>query len=273
MSASEAVGRPADGRLRAVALLALALLAPPQSATAADGEGPGRIALVLTYKCRPEDRPAFREHLAGPALSQLSTWQRDGYLADHLLLFNVDVNEDAWDAFLVLRFRGWPQYAKWKETERSHPAALTGVGLRFTTSISSALSELAWEGEAPAGRVSGVPAVYFVRPYYYKDKNLYRQFFEAYNAPQLAAWAREGAVRSYRVLMNQNPTGDTWGVLFIYEYPGWEAANARDDVKDAIGPELRKIPGWELLGETKGGIRTSGRVTLAERLGPPPAAR
>ena len=37
-------------------------------------------------------------------------------------------------------------------------------------------------------------------------------------------------------------------------------------MKEAVGPELRSLPAWELLGETKGAIRTSGRVTLAERL-------
>lgn len=248
-------------------LFALALLSlSSTAATAAGGESTGRVALVLTYKCRPESRPAFRAHLAGPALSQLSAWQRSGLFADHLLLFGVDVNEDAWDAFLVLRFEGWAQYGRWKEMERDHPAALTAEGLRLATSVSSALSELAWEGAVPKGPPAGPPALYFVRPYYYTDKTQYRQFFEAYNSPQLDAWVREGTIRSYRVLMNQHPTGDTWGALFIYEYPGWEAANARDDVKDAVGPELRKIPGWELLGETKGGIRRSGRVTLAERL-------
>ena len=108
--------------------------------------------------------------------------------------------------------------------------------------------------------------VYFVRPYCYDDRPAYRRFFEAYNRPQFDAWLRAGAISSYRALLNQNPTGDTWGVLVIYEYPGWEAANARDSVKDAVAPELSAIPGWDLLGEVKGQIRRSGRVTLAERL-------
>lgn len=66
---------------------------------------------------------------------------------------------------------------------------------------------------------------------------------------------------------DEDPSGGTWGVMLIYEYPGWGAAHARDDVKEAVGPELRSLPAWELLGETKGAILTSGRVTLAERLG------
>jgi len=251
-------------RAAAAALVTFWLLAAG-GATAAEADA-GRISLLVTYKCRPESRPAFRDHLQGPGLAQLAAWKTAGLFADHLVLFNLDVEQEAWDALLLLHFDSWAQYARWKENERTSPAGLAPFALKLTSSVSSALSELAWHGERLAADATKTP-VFFVRPYFFQDKNLYRLFFEAYNAPQLQAWLRTGAVTSYRVLMNQNPTGGTWGVMFIYEYPGWEAAHARDDVKEAVGPELRSLPAWELLGETKGAIRTSGRVTLAERLG------
>ena len=234
------------------------------AATAAGAE-PGRISLLVTYKCRPENRPAFRDHLQGPGLGQLGAWKAAGLFTEHLLLFNVDVEQEAWDALLLLHFESWDQYARWKENERTAPAGLAPAALRLTSSVSSSLSDLAWHGARPPADATK-KSLFFVRPYFFQDKTLYRQFFEAYNDPQLKAWLRTGAVTSYRVLMNQNPTGGTWGVMFVYEYPGWESAHARDDVKEAVGPELRSLPAWELLGETKGAIRTSGRVTLAERL-------
>jgi hypothetical protein len=109
--------------------------------------------------------------------------------------------------------------------------------------------------------------VYFVRPYYFDDPNLYRKFFEAYNKPQFQLWLRDGALRRYWGLMNRHPTGGAWGVTLIYEYPGWDAAAGRDSLKDAAGPELRGDPAWDVLGQVKSGIRKSGRVTLAEALG------
>lgn len=251
-------------RAAAAALVILCLL---REAAPAAEEGGGRIALLVTYKCRPEDRPSFRAHLLGPGSEHLAEWRRGGLLADHLLLFNVDVEHEAWDALLVARFDDWAQYERWKANERDFPAALAPAALRMTTSVSSSLSEVAWEGAMPA-RDPAPRSVFFARPYYFQDKAQYRRFFEAYNRPQLEAWLRTGAVTSYRVLMNQNPSGGTWGVLFIYEYPGWAAAHARDAVKEAVGPELEALPAWQLLGETKGAIRTSGRVTLAERLLP-----
>lgn len=254
---------PRRTRAAVAALVTLCLLAAG-AATAAEAEA-GRISLLVTYKSRPENRPAFRDHLQGPGLAQLNSWKAAGLFTDHLLLFNVDVEQEAWDALLLLHFDSWAQYARWKQNERASPAGLAPATLKLTSSISSSLSELAWHGTRPAPEATKTP-VFFVRPYFFQDRNLYRRFFEAYNDPQLEAWLRTGAVTSYRVLMNQNPTGGTWGAMFIYEYPSWEAANARDDVKEAVGPELRILPAWELLGETKGAIRTSGRVTLAERL-------
>jgi hypothetical protein len=256
--------RARAGRL---ALATLLFVLPPGAAFGAPTEKlSGRVALVVSYRCRPDSRRAFREHLVSSGLPSLRAWEAAGAFVEHLLLFNVDVNEDAWDALLVLRFEDWGQYGRWKGIERTSPAALSADGLRLVTGVSSALSELAWQGRRPDAPGSREKPVYFVRPYYYDDKPAYRRFFEAYNRPQFDAWLRAGAISSYRALLNQNPTGDTWGVLVIYEYPGWEAANARDSVKDAVAPELSAIPGWDLLGEVKGQIRRSGRVTLAERL-------
>ena len=67
----------------------------------------GRVALVVSYRCRPDSRPAFRQHLVSSGLTSLRAWEAAGAFVEHLLLFNVDVNEDAWDALLVLRFEDW----------------------------------------------------------------------------------------------------------------------------------------------------------------------
>jgi hypothetical protein len=245
--------------LAALGTIAALAAPPPETST---------ISLVVSYKCRPEKRPAFREHLAGEAATRLVAWQKERRLAEHLLLFGWDVSDELWDALLVLRFDSWGQYAQWKETERAFPAALSVEALALTSAVSSSLAELAWRGGAPEAKRPATAPVYFVRPYYYEDKDAYRGFFDAYNAPQFDAWLRVGAMNSYLALLNQNPTGGAWGALLIYEYSSWEAASARDELKDSVGPELRALRGWTVLGEVKGGIRKSGRVTLAERLSP-----
>lgn len=249
--------------MRRTTRLALALLALAVPGSSGDG---GPIALVLTYTCAPQNRPALREHLEGAGGLQLAEWRRQKKFAESLLLFGLDANDDLWDALLLLRFESWAQYWAWKEVERGFPAGLGKDALGLTSRVTSTLSELAWQGSAPSEKRPNGRPVYFVRPYYFDDPNLYRKFFEAYNKPQFQLWLRDGALNRYWGLMNQHPTGGTWGVTLIYEYPGWEAATGRDAVKDAAAPELRGDPAWDVLGQVKSGIRKSGRVTLAEAL-------
>jgi len=228
---------------------------------------------VLTYAVKPQDRPALRRYFLGAGGNRLSEWQQQGKYAESLLLFGVDVNQDLWDALLLLHFKDWDQYAAWKETERDFPAGLSGDVLALTTGVTSTLAELAWRGAPPAGRRPGKAPVYFVRPYYFTDRTMYERFFEAYNKPQFDVWLRESALSRYWALVNSNSSGGAWGVLLIYEYPDWEAASGRASLKGSVGDELRRIPGWELLGQLKSNVRQSGRVSLAEALALPPPKR
>jgi hypothetical protein len=245
-------------------LLASIALASP----AALAQEPSRIALLITYKCPPADRPVLHEHLEGPGGTRLAEWQREKKFTDSLLLFGLDVNDELWDALLLLRFDGWPQYRAWKEVEKTFPAGLDRTALELTKGVTSTLSEVAWEGSVPAEKRPPVKPIYYVRPYYFEDRAAYRAFFEAYNKPQFQAWLREGAINRYWAVLNQNPTGKAWGVQLIYEYPGWEAATGRDSLKAGLAPELKGNASWELLGQIKDTIRSSGRVTLAEAIVP-----
>jgi hypothetical protein len=182
------------------------------------------------------------------------------------VLFGLDVNDELWDVLVLLRFDGWAQYRAWKEIEKDFPAGLDRSALELTTGVTSTLSEVGWEGSVPAEKRPAVKPVYFVRPYYFEDRAAYRAFFEAYNKPQFQAWLREGAINRYWAVLNQNPTGKAWGVQLIYEYPGWEAATGRDSLKAGLAPELKGNAAWDLLGELKDKIRSSGRVTLAEAI-------
>lgn len=256
-------------KLSLVPALALLLLFQGSLARSVSASETGPIALLVTYKCPPQNRPALREHLEGAGGVQLAEWRKQKKFTESLLLFGLDAKEDSWDALLLLRFESWAQYWAWKEVERTFPAGLAKNARALTSAVSSTLSELAWQASAPQEkRPSGKP-VYMVRPYFFKDRELYRKFFEAYNKPQFQLWLRDGALNRYWGLLNQHPSGNIWGVMLIYEYPGWEAVTGRDSVKGAVGPELRSNPAWDVLNDVKGGIRETGRVTLAEALASP----
>jgi hypothetical protein len=257
---------PPSADLPSMKRIAAAFVMVALAIPGARAEEPARIALLTTYKCKPADRPALREYLEGPAATQIAQWRRDRKFDDSLLLFGLDVDDQLWDALLLLRFDSWSQYASWKDVEKNFPAGLTRSALELTSGVASTLAEVAWEGSVAAEKRKAVKAVYFVRPYYFDDRNTYRKFFDAYNKPQFQAWLREGAITRYWGVLNQNPSGHAWGVQLIYEYPGWEAATGRDSLKAGLAPELKGNAAWDLLGEVKDKIRSAGRVTLAEAI-------
>src|SRR5207247_2530557 len=87
-------GRPARARRAALgargmrsalprrAVLASLLASMTLAGPTALAQEPGRVALLITYKCPPADRPVLREHLEGPGGARLAEWQREGKFTD-----------------------------------------------------------------------------------------------------------------------------------------------------------------------------------------------
>lgn len=248
------------GLALSTAAVLLSWLGPPA--------GPGvktPTSVIATYKCAPESRLELRAHLESRTLVDLERWKTEDRLADYLVLSSLDLSKHGWDFMFVLDFADPEQVEAWREIHRATPNGLSREALRLAASVETERAELVWQGASP-NRQRSPRTVYWVRPYRYKDRKAYKQYFEAHNVPQFQAWFREGALEGYRVFLSQEASGNAWDVLFIYEYQDLEFIRRRDAVKDTVEAELKKSPSWALLDEDdiKSPIRTGGRITLAE---------
>src|ERR1700685_2618292 len=83
-----------------------ALQTPPQG---------GPTELLITYRCPPPRRAAFRQYMSEAGIQRFEHWKQDGVLSDYRFLVNWYVDVDAWDAMAVLSFPTYAQVARWKE--------------------------------------------------------------------------------------------------------------------------------------------------------------
>src|SRR5271167_332740 len=88
-------------------VLAAALLQAQQPGDATGG--PTR--LLITYRCPPPRRAAFRQYMAEYGIQRFEHWKQDGVLSEYRFLFNWYVDVDAWDAMAVLSFPTYAQVA------------------------------------------------------------------------------------------------------------------------------------------------------------------
>jgi len=248
-----------------LALLALALFAapPPDS----DPSATGPLELMITYRCEPARRPAFREYLETTMLARLRAWQAEGWLAEFRLLFNWYVDSKTWDAAAMLRFRDYPDVARWKAIEKGMPGGLCAEGLALGAPVQTDSADLAWKnpgaGEAPA------ESVFLVIPYKYLGLvDEYKAYAAGYVVPQLEGWLQKGVLASYRVYLNRFPTGDRWGSLLVLEYKDIESFGRRNAVRAEVRAILREDPKWKAFSDVKKTIRQEAEPVIAEALRP-----
>src|SRR5579864_1077346 len=106
----------------AFALAVFLTFAGALPALRAQESGPREI--LITYRCQPADRPAFREYLGRDEIALLEQLKRDGTLKRYKVLFNPIVTE-TFDAMIVLDFANYASTDRWLEIERKTPGGLT----------------------------------------------------------------------------------------------------------------------------------------------------
>src|SRR5258707_13931382 len=92
----------------------------------AQESGPSEI--LITYRCQPADRPAFREYLERDEIGMLDRLKRDGTLKRYKILFNPIVT-GTFDAMIVLDFATYTATDSWLAIERKTPGGLTPAAL------------------------------------------------------------------------------------------------------------------------------------------------
>jgi len=252
---------------------ALALLAAVAVSASAQEKGEGPASLVLLYKCKPEHRPAFRTHMAGPGLEQFEAWKAEGRFRDYLALFSSTVSQANWDMLVRLDFDKYADTARWYEVERTHPGGLAAPALALCSPIASNLADLTWSGGTPVR--ASTTAMYYVIPYDYESRAEYKTYVDAYVTPQTKGWVREGILNSYAIYLNQNDTGPNWDSLFILEYKDLTSLartlvitsrrRARE-VRTKVRAELGKDAAWKTVSDLKHGFRKEGEIVIAEPL-------
>jgi DNA-binding Lrp family transcriptional regulator len=231
---------------------------------AAEPEG-GPRQLLITYRCLPAARPAFRAYLQGEESLMLEKLKSEGVLKSYQILFNPFVTTGTWDAMTILSFSSYGATQRWKEIERKSPGGLSQLGLKLAKPIQTYSADLAWEGSAnePGAEVK---RVFYVIPYSYNSLDQYKAYVDGYVIPQVRGWIKEGVLSRYAIYLNRYAVGDPWDALFVYEYRDLESFGQREETVAKVREPLRADPAWKHLNDIKTTIRSESENTIAEIL-------
>jgi hypothetical protein len=248
------------GAVGVAALLTLAVAAP---GLCAQESGPRDI--LITYRCQPADRPAFRAYLEHEEIPVLEQLKRDGTLKRYNVLFNPVVTE-TFDAMIVMDFESYAATGRWLEIERRMPGGLNAAGLKLAKPLQTYFADLQWEGAS--GQPGSGNAVFYVIPYSYSSLDQYKAYIDAYLIPQVRGWMKEGVLNRYSLYLNRYPVGDPWDSLFIYEYRDRESFGRREETIAKVRSGLKNDPVWKRWSDIKATLRSESENTIMEEVTP-----
>jgi hypothetical protein len=229
------------------------------------GQEKGPREILITYRCRPLDRPAFRDFLAAQESRTLDKLKADGTLSSYQMLFNPVVTE-TFDALLILDFTDAEATQRWLEVERISPGGLSPAGQRLATPQMTYFADLQWEGASPTPP-SGHPVFYAI-PYSYNSLDQYKSYVDAYVIPQVKGWMGEGALSHYAIYLNRYNVGPPWDALFIYQYRDLKALGEREQTIAKVRATLRSDPNWVHWSDIKSTVRSESENTILEEVSP-----
>ncbi len=207
----------------------------------------GPTQLVITYRCPPPRRAAFRQFMTEQGILRFEHWKKDGLLQDYRFLFNWYVDVDAWDAMAVLTFPSYAQVEKWREIERASPGGLARDALDMAWPLNTYSADLLASGaeeQHDPGR-----SVYMAIAYDLPTPAEARDYANAYLVPQAKGWIREGILASYNIYTNHYPGAKRWQALMILEYKDLDSFARRDEVNAKVRAQLKNDPAWRSASE------------------------
>ncbi len=217
-------------------LLLLTLLA----ATVLTAQPPptGPTQLIITYRCPPPRRAAFRQYMNDMGVSRFERWKNEGVLKDYRFLFNWYVDVDTWDAMAVLSFPNYASIARWKDIEKTSPGGLGRDALDMAWPLNTYSADLLLfeAGDGPPDRTR---MVYFVLPYDFPNPAAFRDYANAVISPQTKALLREGLVTESSVYVNRYPGGKRWQGLLVLAYKDLDSFSRRDEVLATVRAQIR----------------------------------
>lgn len=227
----------------------------------------GPTTLIITYRCAPAKRPAFRSSIEKTETPRFEKWKKAGVLENYSFLFNWYVDENTWDLMEVISFHAFEDVGRWREIERTAPGGLSEVSLQLGTPTNTYSVDLTWQGVAPSAKGVSEKSVFLVIPYDVFNIEEYKPYVVGYVMPQIEGWIREGVLSSYSLYLNRYYAGKPWDSLLILEYRDLESFGQRERVVAKVRAALSADPRWKSLSDNKQNIRTEKESVLAEELG------
>jgi hypothetical protein len=225
---------------------------PAAQAVSQTTQQDGPTELIITYRCPPPRRAAFRQFLTESGIRRFEQWKQDGILKDYRFLANWYVDVDTWDAMATLSFTSYAQVARWKEIERVSPGGLIRDALELAWPLNTTSADLLSYGvaEAPGhengrgadfGRSAPGTSVYWVIPYDAANAGAFRDFVDGNLLTQVKGWMHDG-LASYRIYSNRYPGGKRWQGLVVLEFRDMEAfSHAKSLLKDVRATERESV--------------------------------
>jgi hypothetical protein len=234
-------------------------------AVATDAPTGGPTSILVTYRCEPASRPAFRTYLQKDLMARLEKLKGEHILSSYQILFNSFTTTMTWDAMAVLHFADYAKTQRWKDIERTQPGGLDAAGLQLAKSMDTYSADLPWEGQAQNASDDS-KGVYYVIPYEYSSADQYGKYVDAYVIPQVQGWMQEGVLAGYQIFMNRYQVGRPWDSLFVYHYRDLGSFGRRDETVAKVRLTLVNEPEWKRFSDIKQTIRTESENTIAEAL-------
>jgi hypothetical protein len=227
--------------------------------------------LLITYRCPPATRAAFRDWMVKSGVGRFEAWKKQGVFKDYRILFNWFVESDTFDMLVVLSFETYPQITRWTDIEEALPGGLPPEALALGVPVTNFPMDLTWKNGADEKRTDAGRSVFLTIPYvYYPMSSLddYAKYVEGYVTPQFNGWLKDGIIRSYHIYVNRFQTSRQWQALFLIEYENVEAFGQREKEVDKVKTELLADPAWKGLGDHKLAVRVEKETATSFELSP-----
>ena len=229
----------------------------------------GAKKIVITYRCPPAKRPAFRQYLQKQAVPRFEKWKNDGVMEDYRIFFNRVTDEATYDAMAIVTLKDYLDIERWWDIERVSPGGLNEEGLALANPLNTYSMDLVWHGSSdppvPRGKT-----ILFLIPYDYYPHTVeeYIKYVGSYVIPQIDGWMKEGILATYGIYLNRHPTSRPWKVLFVLEYKDTASFGAREKTMAKVRAALKDSPAWKSLSDTKLNMRVEKETVVADELLP-----
>jgi hypothetical protein len=203
----------------------------------------GPTQLIITYRCPPPRRAAFRQYMTEVGLQRFDHWKQDGLLTDYRFVFNWFADADTWDAMVILSFSDYGAVGRWKDVEKTSPGGLARDGIDMAWPLNTySVDLLAQQTAEPSADTTH--GIYFVTTYDFPTAAAFRDYANVVLTPQQKALVHEGAVSGAYTYINRYPGGKRWQGISVVIYKNIDTFGRRDEILSKIKTQLRADPAY-----------------------------